>query len=149
MAGTGDIEGSMKSEQQLRSASDEVLVALDKLRELEVEKRTVSPTSPRFHALAREVEQLSDRLANAADVQADLGDKVADQHAQAAEAAPPIDEMARDVVTILAEWRDAERRAATAVAGSGEAAAARADVERLRTEYQRAQRNATQRNGNS
>jgi phage-related tail protein len=139
----------MKSEEQLRSASDEVLVALDKLRELEVEKRSVSPTSPRFHTLAREVEQLADRLANTAEVQADLGEKIAEQHAQAADAAPPIEQMARDVATILAEWRDAERRAMTAVAGSSDETAARADVERLRAEYQRAHRSATQRNGNS
>jgi peptidoglycan hydrolase CwlO-like protein len=139
----------MKSEEQLRSASDEVLVALDKLRELEVEKRSVSPTSPRFHTLAREVEQLADRLANTAEVQADLGEKVAQLHAQVADAAPPIEEMTRDVATILAEWREAERRAMTAVAGSSDETAARADVERLRAEYQRAHRSATQRNGNS
>jgi hypothetical protein len=139
----------MKSEQQLRSASDEVLVALEKLRELEVEKRTVSPTSPRFHTLAREVEQLADQLANTAEVQADLGEKVARQHEQVADPAPPIDDMSRDVSTILAEWREAERRAATAVAGSREAAAARADAERLRAEYQRAHRRASQRNGSS
>jgi len=138
----------MKAEEQLRSTSDEVLVALEKLRELEIEKRTVSPTSPRFHTLAREVEQLADQLANTAEVQADLGQKVAQQHAEGAGAAPPIEEMPRDVSTILAEWRDAERRAITAVAGSSEETAARADVERLRGEYQRAHRTATQRNGN-
>jgi chromosome segregation ATPase len=139
----------MKSEGQLRSASDEVLVALEKLRELEIEKRSISPTSARFHTIAREVEQLADQLASTAEVQADLGEKVAKKHADAAGAAPPIEEIARDVATILAEWRDAERRAGAAKAGSSEAVAARADVERLRAEYQRAHTTATKRNGKS
>ena len=38
----------MGSEQQLRSASDEVLDRLDKLHELEIEKRSIPPTDPRF-----------------------------------------------------------------------------------------------------
>lgn len=139
----------MKSEQQLRSASDEVLVAIEKLRELEIEKRSIAPTSPRFLTLAREVEQLADQLASTAEVQADLGQKVANEHDDdAGAAAPMIEEVARDVATILAEWRDAERRAGTAKTGSNEAAAARADVERLRAEYQRAHTTATKRNGN-
>lgn len=138
----------MKSEQQLRSASDEVLVAIEKLRQLEIEKRSIAPTSPRFLTLAREVEQLADQLASTAEVQADLGQKVANEHDDDAGAAPPIEEVARDVATILAEWRDAERRAGTAKTGSNEAAAARADVERLRAEYQRAHTTATKRNGN-
>lgn len=54
------------------------------------------------------------------------------------EPAAPIDEKQRDVTTILNEWREAERRASSAVAGSADERVARADVDRLRAEYQRA-----------
>jgi ABC-type transporter Mla subunit MlaD len=137
----------MESKEQLRSASDEVLVAVEKLRALEVEKRSVSPTNPRFQKLARQVEQLADQLGSTAEAQANLGEKLAAQHANGAAAAPPVEETVRDVTTILAEWRDAERRAGRAVARSRAAAAAHADVDRLRAEYQRAHRMAKKRNG--
>jgi hypothetical protein len=147
---TGDLgfEGSMGSEQQLRSASDEVLDKLDKLHELEVEKRSIPPTDPRFQRLAKEVQQLAEGLTSTAEVQAELGEKVAEKHEMAGGEAPAINETNRDVMTILAEWRDAERRAAGAVAGSAEEAAARADVDRLRAEYQRALAAANERRPN-
>jgi hypothetical protein len=53
-----------------------------------------------------------------------------------------VDAPPRDVTTILSEWRDAERRQSTAVAGSAEETAARDDVDRLRAEYQQAHRAA-------
>ena len=138
----------MGSEQQLRSTSDEVLDTLDKLHQLEVEKRSIPPTDPRFHELAREVQQLADGLTSTAEVQAALGEKVAEKHDLAGSEAPAIDETPRDVMTILADWRDAERRAAGAVAGSAEEKAARADVDRLRAEYQRAHVMASERQPN-
>ncbi len=100
----------MGSEQQLRSTSDEVLDTLDKLHQLEVEKRSIPPTDPRFHELAKEVQQLADGLTSTAEVQAVLGEKVAEKHDLAGNEAPAIDETPRDVMTILADWRDAERR---------------------------------------
>src|SRR3954451_25236454 len=136
-AGDKGVKGSMDTEQQLRSTSDQVLGALEKLHELEIEKRTVAPTNPRFHELAREVEQLADSLANKAEVQADLGETVAQQYEQTGETATPIAEMPRDAMAILNEWRDAERRASAMAPGSAEETAARADVDRLRGEYQR------------
>ena len=138
----------MGSEQQLRSTSDQVLDTLDKLHELEVEKRSIPPTDPRFHQLAREVQQLADGLTSTAEVQAELGEKVAEKHDMAGNEAPAIDETQRDVMTILADWRDAERRAAGAVARSASEKAAKADVERLRAEYQRAHISASERRPN-
>ena len=126
----------MGSEQQLRSASDGVLGTLDKLHELELEKRSISPTDPRFHELAREIEQLATSLASTAEVQAQLGAKVAQKHDVVGDEAPSIEETGRDVTTILTEWREAERRVAATVAGSAAQAAAKADVSRLRAEYQ-------------
>jgi len=49
-----------------------------------------------------------------------------------------IDETPRAIQTILADWRDAERRAIAAESGSAEAAEANALVDRLRDEYRRA-----------
>jgi peptidoglycan hydrolase CwlO-like protein len=130
----------MGSEQQLRSASDEVLGALDKLHELEMQKRSVSPSDPRFHELAQEIEQLAARLASTAETQSELGEKVAEKHDHANDAAPAIEETGREPMTILTDWRDAERRVTAAVAGSAAEAEARADVNRLRAEYQSAMR---------
>ena len=135
----------MGSEQQLRSTSDQVLGTLDKLRELEIEKRSISPTDPRFQQLANEVQQLADGLTSTAEVQAELGEKVAEKHDRAGDEAPAINETQRDVMTILSDWRDAERRAAGAVPGSAEQTAAIADVDRLRAEYQRAHAAASER----
>ncbi len=57
---------------------------------------------------------------------------------------PPIDEIApaRELHIILADWRDAERRLATAIPQSTEASDAQADVHRLRHEYCRAAQSA-------
>jgi hypothetical protein len=51
----------------------------------------------------------------------------------------------REIHTILAEWRDAERRAAEAPPGSAEAKTAEAEVDRLRDEYRQAHEDATRR----
>jgi hypothetical protein len=132
----------MGSEQQLRSTSDQVLATLDRLHELEVEKRSIPLTDPRFEQLAREIEQLAASLANAAEVQAESGKRIAREHNEVGAPAQSIEQTERDVMTILTEWRDAERRASAAVAGSAEETTAHGDVERLRAEYQRAHRAA-------
>ena len=44
----------------------------------------------------------------------------------------------RDVQTVLADWRDAERQLGDAIPGSPEAARFRAEIEVLREEYRRA-----------
>jgi hypothetical protein len=135
----------MDTEEQLRSTSDQVLGTIERLRVLEVEKRGLPPTSRRFHKLAREVEQLADSLARRAGAQAELGEQLATKHAQAGKSGTPIVDIERDVTTILGEWRDAERRAAAAPVGSTDKTQARADVDRLRAEYQRAHQTVTRR----
>jgi hypothetical protein len=57
----------------------------------------------------------------------------------------PIEAMKREVRDILADWRDAERRAGLAQPGSPDALAAAADVKRLRAEYREAFEEARQR----
>jgi hypothetical protein len=135
----------MDTEEQLRSTSDQVLGTIDKLQALEVEKRTVPPSSRRFHKLALEVEQLAGMLVQTSVKQSDLGQQLAQEHAAEGTEPPPIEEIEREVTAILAEWRDAERRASIAEAGSADEAAARTDIDRLRDEYQRAHRAASRR----
>jgi len=135
----------MEIEEQLRSESDSMLDAMDQLRSLEAEKRAIPPNSRRFQMLARDVERLADTVVSHAEQQTDLGEQAAERHQATGEEAAPINAGSRDVATILGEWRDAERRASAAEAGSADEAAARADVDRLRHEYQQAQRSASTR----
>lgn len=133
----------MDTEEQLRSTSDQVLSAIEQLRELESEKRSIPPTSRRFQNLARQVEHVADKLADKAADQADLGEQLAEEQVAAGKPGTPIRDIEREMGTILAEWREAERKVAAAAPGSPEEVAARADVARLRDEYQRAQAEAT------
>ena len=134
----------MDLEQDLRYTSDEMLRMLERLRALEMRKRKMTPGTDEFKKLAEEVE----RLANS------VFDHSRDQDRIAADAvelrrhnvieSPPIDEIppVRELHLILAEWRDAERRAAEAVPGSAQASDAEGDVQRLRLEYRRAAQTA-------
>ena len=134
---------------QLRSVSDELLGALEQLRALETEKRSVSPSSRRFKRLAHEVERLAESLAVTVAEQVELGDEAEEEREASGRPAVPIDEIPRDVATILAEWRDAERRLLLTAADSDEQRTARADVERLKSEYQGAHRQASTRESRS
>jgi hypothetical protein len=137
--------GSMGIDEQLRSTSDRMLETLEQLHSLETEKRSLVPGSRRFQKLAREVERLADSMVAHAEEQAELGNEAAESgHSPSPNAETP-----RDVTTILAEWRDAERRAAAVDAQSAAGAAAHADVDRLRAEYQRAHRAASRRTSTS
>lgn len=124
----------------LRKASDLFMQRLDRLHELESRKRELPPDEPEFVRLAREIEDMARallftggeqvELAEAVHHQAKRNDIVVDQ---AIRDTPP----RRDAVTILADWRAAERRLAAAELGSEEERAARAEAEQLREEYRR------------
>jgi hypothetical protein len=122
----------------LRRASDEFLQRLDRLYELESRKRELPPDQPEFVRLAREIEDLSRALLFAGGQQVELAEEV---HNDIKQGETIIDQPIRDTpprrdaVVILAEWRTAERRLATARPGSDEEMAARAEVDRLRAEY--------------
>jgi hypothetical protein len=126
---------------ELRSASDMLLDRLDLLRELEAKKRRMSPGTPGFAKLAAEIQGLAAQLLDASERQSEIADATVQVVAGGAGqvALTPIEEIPplRDVQTVLAEWREAERRLGPAVAGSTEAEAAQADVTRLRAEYRR------------
>lgn len=122
----------------LRRTSDLFMQRLDRLQDLETRKRELPPDEPEFVRLAREIEDLARALLYTGSQQVELAEVV--HHAakrnhvavdQPIRDTPP----RRDAVTVLADWRAAERRLAATAQGSEDEADARADVERLREEY--------------
>lgn len=130
----------MELEADLRNASDRMLQTLDQLVALENEKRILQPGTPRFQRLASEIERLAAAVFAQTHAQRDLGERAETITERTGTPIAPIaeTEAARDLRVILAEWRDAERRLASATPDSAEHAAAAADTARLRQEYNRA-----------
>ena len=124
----------------LRQASDTFMQRLDRLHELETRKRELPPDEPEFVRLAREIEDLARALLYSGGQQVELAEAV---HQEAKKNDVAVDQSIRDTpprrdaVSILAEWRAAERRLAAAPPESDEERDARADTERLRSEYKR------------
>ena len=134
------LRDAVETGQALRETSDALLRDLDVLLTIEEEKRTLEPGNPRLTELAARIEEIARRVLVGTARQHDLT-KVAESQVRAGAAGAPetsIDDTVRPIQAILSEWREAERRAATAVPGSAEAAEASALVERLRDEYRRA-----------
>lgn len=129
----------MSIDADLRQASDRLLGQLTRLAELEGAKRDATPGTPEFVELSRQVEavaaevlgtsQQQTQLASATQVLRKTGSN--EMPTRPISATPPV----RDPHIVLSEWRDAERRLASAAPGSSDAELARADVERLREEY--------------
>ncbi len=124
---------------RLRVASDSLLSDLELLQTLEEEKRTYPPESPRFGELARQIEELATRVLAVSSEQRATGEELAETHVRGA-AIPLADAPSRPINVILAEWRDAERRLEEMEPESLQAAVVRAEIARLRAEYQRAHR---------
>ena len=124
----------------LRETSDALLRDLDVLVTIEEEKRSLEPGDPRLVELAARIEEIARRVLDGTVRQHDLTREVRAQVAADSPQAPDssIDDTVRPIQAILAEWRDAERRAAAADPESAEAAEANALVESLREEYRRA-----------
>jgi hypothetical protein len=134
----------MEFEQDLRYTSDEMLRALERLRELETRKRKLKPGTERFRKLAQEVQDLAGTVFAETSEQQRLANQSIELTRANVIDPPPIDDMrpVRELHIILNEWRDAERRLASAEAGSEEASDAAAQVQRLRQEYRRAAQHA-------
>lgn len=130
----------MDTANALRETSDALLRDLDVLATIEDEKRSLEPGDPRLVELAARIEDIARRVLASTTRQHDLTRVVNRQVEAGAPNAPdaPIDAAPRPMQAILADWRDAERRAAAAEPGSGEAAEADALVERYRSEYRTA-----------
>ena len=136
----------MDTANALRQTSDALLRDLDVLVTIEEEKRSLDPGDPRLVELAARIEEIARRVLDSTTRQHDLTRVANRQVAAGSPDAPelPIDAVPRPIQAILADWRDAERRAAAAEDGSADAAEAAALVERFRMEY-RAAHEATRR----
>jgi hypothetical protein len=132
---------------ELRASSDTLLDDLAMLAGLEQEKRALTPENPHLATVAREIERLAARVLGLSQRQRLLTEEVS-EHAQASPvttAPPSIEETPREIHLILADWRDAERRASEAQPGSPEAHVAWTDVDRFRAEYRAAHEYARRR----
>lgn len=125
---------------KLRLASDQLMVLLDELVELETAKRSMQPGSDEFVELAKRIERLAQEALVQTQRQGDLAEDTreaagtADAMEATIEETPP-----RAMEVILGEWRAAERSLQGVDAGSPEWAVAETEVRRLRDEYRRAQ----------
>jgi hypothetical protein len=113
---------------------------LDALQALEQEKRTIEPGDPQLVRIAAKIEQLASRVLGTSVEQYRLTERVQQLVETGSPDAPDtaIEDTRREMRVILADWRDAERRAGLAQAGSPEALAAASDIDRLRLEYREA-----------
>ena len=130
----------METGNALRETSDALLRDLDVLVTIEEEKRSLEPGDPRLVELAARIEEIAKRVLAGTTRQHDLT-KVVNAQVEAGSSRAPessIEETVRPIQAVLADWRDAERRAAVAEPGSAEEAEANALVDRLREEYRRA-----------
>jgi hypothetical protein len=118
--------------QALRHTSDALLAQLSELEELERTKVALEPGSRAQVRLSRRVESLARKVLNIAGQQTDLVETIAEM------ADKRSGHLTREPHVILAEWRMAERAMEGETAGSPAWDAARADVDRLRSEYRRA-----------
>jgi hypothetical protein len=124
----------------LRATSDALLSDLDALQALEQEKRAIQPGDPQLVRIAAKIEQLASRVLGTSVEQFRLTEQAHQLVQTGSPDAPatPIEDTRREIRVILADWRDAERRAELAHAGSPEALAAASDIDRLRLEYREA-----------
>lgn len=131
----------MEIESELRATSDALLADLDRLRALELEKRRLPADSPRLAEIAVEIESLAVRVLHTTDHQANLA-RESDEATAAGRRRPgsTIESVApvRDVHTVLADWREAERALSNATPGSKDEVLLRAEIRALREEYRRA-----------
>ena len=126
---------------ELRATSDLLLLDLQALGELEELKRTVPHGDPKLVDIASRIEELARKVLYGSQHQLDLTETITG----AADAADPataqqistIDDV-RSASAILAEWREAERRAQELEPGSAAHAEALREVDRARSEYRRA-----------
>jgi hypothetical protein len=131
----------------LRQTSDELLRDLDALGALEDEKRSVAPGDPRLVDLASQIESIAARVLVSSTKQRALTEDIQDEAEAGGPTAPrtAIEDTPRSIPSILAEWREAERRTAAAEPGSAEAREVEILIDRLRAEYRRAHENARRR----
>jgi hypothetical protein len=118
----------------LRATSDALLRDLEALGVLEEEKRTLPLDDPRLVEIAEQVESIAGRVLERTERQTILSRAAAAEPASGSS----IDDVRRPIATILADWREVERRAVQAPEGSAEAAELEVLSLRLRQECREA-----------
>jgi len=118
----------------LRATSDALLRDLEALSVLEEEKRTLPLDDPRLVEIAEQVEAIAARVLAGTERQTTLSRAVAEEPS----GGDSIEDVRRPLSAILADWREVERRGATAPEGSAEAAEIEVLASRLRQEYREA-----------
>ena len=131
----------------LRETSDALIRDLERLASLERDKRQMTPQDPRLVKIADEVERLALRVLGQSVRQRELTEDARELVESESRDAPRRSIVAtpRAIHVILAQWRDAERRAGEARPGSADASAASREIELLRSEYRRAHEDAIRR----
>lgn len=121
----------------LRATSDALLRDLEVLGTLEDEKRSISPGDPRLVDLAAQIEEIAKRVLAGSRREHEITKVANAQVRSGAETAPntTIEATQRLPSEILAEWRAAERRRASADPQTAEWTEADALVDHLRDEY--------------
>ena len=130
----------------LRATSDQLVIAIAEAGTLEARKRGVRPSDPGFPALALDVRRAAERVLDLARQEEIVARQLQEQASAAA--LPPIERMtpAKELASILEEWRAVEHKLLAADAGSAEATDLQARFESLRDRYARALK-AHQENG--
>jgi hypothetical protein len=124
----------MSDPEALRVTSDALLRDLEALVLLEEEKRQTPLDDPALVDLAEQIRTIAGRVLERSDKQRTLTEAVlADP-----EVVAPIAVTSRTPASILAEWRELERRAQGAPEGSPERTEIEILASRLREEYRRA-----------
>jgi hypothetical protein len=128
----------MSIEQELKSTSDALLRILDRLHDLEAEKRDLPTGSRRFVELASQIDDLAIQVLRRTEREEELAEDMEARREAGGGLGRPINDLAtsrRSLVEILEDWRTAERRLAAADPGSAESSEAASRVRQLREEY--------------
>jgi hypothetical protein len=126
------------SDAQLRSTTDEMMSALDRLRAIELEKRSEPIGGGRFQELVEEASHLSRLVFRWAGLQVSIATQATAPVPTGRPPQPSIEDVeARPLDRVLWAWREAESRLHHAAPGSAEARQATDDLERLRDGYRR------------
>jgi hypothetical protein len=123
----------MPESEELERTSDVLLAQLQELEDLEKTKRDLPDGSKAQLRLTRQVEALARKVLRTAGDQTEIVETISEMADT-----PGGPQAAREPHLILAEWRAAERALEQESPGTTGWEAARADVERLRSEYRRA-----------
>jgi len=119
----------------LRGTSDQLVIAIAEAGTLEARKRGVRPSDPGFPALALDVRRAAERVLDLARQEEIIARTLQEQ--PSATKLPPIERMtpAKELASILEEWRAVEHELLAADAGSTAAADLQARFEGLRDRY--------------